>query len=80
MDEQVILQKFICRLHVNQLSRGGGVRYCDSCELIKPDRCHHCSVCNRYVHIWILCHTMIIDFIRCILKMDHHCPWLLLLF
>lgn len=37
---------------------GGGVRYCHICKAIKPDRCHHCSVCDR-----------------CILKMDHHCPW-----
>ena len=36
----------------------GGVRYCPRCRLIKPDRCHHCSLCNR-----------------CVLKMDHHCPW-----
>ncbi|XP_001632888.3 palmitoyltransferase ZDHHC15B isoform X2 [Nematostella vectensis] len=36
----------------------GGVRYCDICCHIKPDRCHHCSMCRK-----------------CILKMDHHCPW-----
>ncbi|GAV03633.1 hypothetical protein RvY_14029 [Ramazzottius varieornatus] len=36
----------------------GDLRYCDKCKIIKPDRCHHCSVCER-----------------CILKMDHHCPW-----
>ncbi|XP_072600926.1 palmitoyltransferase ZDHHC15 isoform X5 [Vulpes vulpes] len=34
------------------------VRFCDRCHLIKPDRCHHCSVCAM-----------------CVLKMDHHCPW-----
>ena len=36
----------------------GGVRICQWCFKTKPDRCHHCSQCNR-----------------CILKMDHHCPW-----
>ena len=38
--------------------RFGGVRICQWCYKAKPDRCHHCSQCNR-----------------CILKMDHHCPW-----
>lgn len=36
----------------------GGIRYCEKCNLIKPDRCHHCSLCRI-----------------CILRMDHHCPW-----
>lgn len=35
-----------------------GFRICEKCNLIKPDRAHHCSVCDQ-----------------CILKMDHHCPW-----
>lgn len=37
----------------------GGIRFCEKCNLIKPDRCHHCSICGI-----------------CILKMDHHCPWI----
>ncbi|KAG8553841.1 hypothetical protein GDO81_003569 [Engystomops pustulosus] len=34
------------------------IRFCDRCQVVKPDRCHHCSVCGM-----------------CVLKMDHHCPW-----
>ncbi|QLG73672.1 hypothetical protein HG535_0F01830 [Zygotorulaspora mrakii] len=37
----------------------GRFRLCRTCSVWKPDRCHHCSSCNR-----------------CILKMDHHCPWI----
>lgn len=37
----------------------GGIRYCEKCNLIKPDRCHHCSICGM-----------------CVLRMDHHCPWI----
>ena len=45
---------FFSHLPLNVL----GVRFCDKCKAIKPDRAHHCSVCGR-----------------CVLKMDHHCPW-----
>jgi hypothetical protein len=34
-------------------------RFCKKCVLPKPDRAHHCSLCQR-----------------CVLKMDHHCPWI----
>lgn len=27
----------------------GAVRYCEACSLVKPDRCHHCSMCRRCV-------------------------------
>eukprot|EP00927_Polykrikos_kofoidii_P082434 TRINITY_DN81_c0_g1_i2.p1 TRINITY_DN81_c0_g1~~TRINITY_DN81_c0_g1_i2.p1 ORF type:complete len:347 (-),score=33.68 TRINITY_DN81_c0_g1_i2:99-1139(-) len=39
--------------------RTGDRRYCKWCAKYKPDRCHHCRVCQT-----------------CILRMDHHCPWL----
>ncbi|KAJ9663662.1 palmitoyltransferase for Vac8p [Neophaeococcomyces mojaviensis] len=41
------------------VSSTGGARFCKKCQVLKPDRTHHCSTCKR-----------------CVLKMDHHCPWL----
>jgi len=37
----------------------GSGRWCRKCVKVKPDRCHHCRICQR-----------------CVLKMDHHCPWI----
>ncbi|EGN98546.1 hypothetical protein SERLA73DRAFT_183607 [Serpula lacrymans var. lacrymans S7.3] len=34
-------------------------KWCRKCWAPRPDRAHHCSICDR-----------------CVLKMDHHCPWL----
>ncbi len=36
----------------------GNEEYCLKCEAYKPERSHHCSICQK-----------------CVLKMDHHCPW-----
>ncbi|KAH3674230.1 hypothetical protein WICMUC_003472 [Wickerhamomyces mucosus] len=44
--------------HSIMIKHNGNFRYCNKCHNWKPDRCHHCSSCNK-----------------CILKMDHHCPW-----
>lgn len=33
--------------------------YCTRCKADRPERTHHCRVCDR-----------------CVLKMDHHCPWI----
>ncbi|KAM3722826.1 Palmitoyltransferase ZDHHC2 [Dirofilaria immitis] len=46
------------QIPVNNRNNDGSVRYCYKCNCIKPDRCHHCSVCGH-----------------CVLKFDHHCPW-----
>lgn len=37
----------------------GEVRTCSRCAKLKPDRSHHCRLCDT-----------------CVLKMDHHCPWI----
>ncbi|KAI8638787.1 DHHC palmitoyltransferase-domain-containing protein, partial [Parasitella parasitica] len=36
----------------------GDPRWCHACQIWKPDRAHHCRVCDA-----------------CVLRMDHHCPW-----
>ncbi|CAL5331885.1 unnamed protein product [Camellia sinensis] len=41
------------------LERRPAVVYCSHCKNGKPPRCHHCSVFGQ----------------RCVLKMDHHCVW-----
>ncbi|XP_051698563.1 palmitoyltransferase ZDHHC2 isoform X2 [Oryctolagus cuniculus] len=55
---QEVLRRAARDLPIYTRTMSGAIRYCDRCQLIKPDRCHHCSVCDK-----------------CILKMDHHCPW-----
>ena len=55
-----LLELFVVQLgvRVHQRSIQGAIRYCEKCFAVKPDRSHHCSVCEK-----------------CVLKMDHHCPW-----
>ncbi|CAM9338651.1 unnamed protein product, partial [Lampetra planeri] len=55
---QEILRRIAKDLPIYTRTNSGAVRFCERCQLLKPDRCHHCSVCDK-----------------CILKMDHHCPW-----
>lgn len=49
--------EFLSRRSI-MMKRDGRFRVCRTCFAWKPDRCHHCSRCDK-----------------CILKMDHHCPW-----
>ncbi|KAK3774673.1 hypothetical protein RRG08_035100 [Elysia crispata] len=52
------LESLAKKLPIQNRTIAGFPRYCEKCKTIKPDRCHHCSVCSC-----------------CVLKMDHHCPW-----
>ncbi|KAL1430332.1 hypothetical protein MTO96_015041 [Rhipicephalus appendiculatus] len=56
--ERVVLEDMATRRGVLTRLPSGAVSRCKPCDLVKPDRCHHCSGCKR-----------------CVLKMDHHCPW-----
>ncbi|VEN57184.1 unnamed protein product [Callosobruchus maculatus] len=57
--QNAILENLAKRLPITNVTVSGGVRFCEKCKVIKPDRAHHCSVCGV-----------------CVLKMDHHCPWI----
>eukprot|EP00933_Yihiella_yeosuensis_P006500 TRINITY_DN111202_c0_g1_i1.p1 TRINITY_DN111202_c0_g1~~TRINITY_DN111202_c0_g1_i1.p1 ORF type:complete len:318 (-),score=42.73 TRINITY_DN111202_c0_g1_i1:228-1181(-) len=45
-------------VEVKETKHSGERRHCKWCLKYKPDRCHHCRICNT-----------------CVLRMDHHCPW-----
>ncbi|KAG7247169.1 hypothetical protein CRUP_015089, partial [Coryphaenoides rupestris] len=44
--QQELLKKVVLEMPVYTRTAGGAVRYCNSCQVIKPDRCHHCSTCE----------------------------------
>ncbi|KOC60939.1 Palmitoyltransferase ZDHHC2 [Habropoda laboriosa] len=54
--QRQILERFAQHLPLTNRTINGGI--CEKCQLIKPDRTHHCGMCST-----------------CVLKMDHHCPW-----
>ncbi|CAL8355514.1 unnamed protein product [Merluccius merluccius] len=56
--QKQILVEIAKKLPIFSRAQSGAIRFCDRCQVLKPDRCHHCSVCET-----------------CVLKMDHHCPW-----
>lgn len=37
------------RIVVYTTNRDGSIRFCKTCEHVKPDRAHHCSTCNRCI-------------------------------
>jgi hypothetical protein len=47
------------KLFLERKQTTGEVRTCSRCAKLKPDRSHHCRLCDT-----------------CVLKMDHHCPWI----
>uniref|UniRef100_A0A8C2FUZ8 Palmitoyltransferase n=1 Tax=Cyprinus carpio TaxID=7962 RepID=A0A8C2FUZ8_CYPCA len=47
--QQEILKRVARNLPIYTRTGSGAIRYCDCCQLIKPDRCHHCSTCDRCV-------------------------------
>lgn len=64
-------------------------RFCRKCNQHKPPRCHHCSVCKlslSRLHFLtfvlkssfkglVVCVFFFNSGGRCVLKMDHHCVW-----
>jgi len=44
--DQVVIDK---DLPVSMRTIQGSVRYCDRCNIVKPDRAHHCSMCGNCV-------------------------------
>ncbi|CAE1287352.1 ZDHHC2_15_20 [Acanthosepion pharaonis] len=56
--QREMLLQYAKQLPLQNRTMSGAPRYCEKCKCLKPDRCHHCSVCSA-----------------CVLKMDHHCPW-----
>lgn len=49
-DSEKILRRIVDsrNLPVNMLTNDGKINVCLKCGLIKPDRTHHCSTCNKW--------------------------------
>ncbi|XP_018420452.1 PREDICTED: probable palmitoyltransferase ZDHHC20 isoform X2 [Nanorana parkeri] len=44
--QQEILKRAAKDLPIYTTTATKAIRYCERCQLIKPDRCHHCSTCD----------------------------------
>ncbi|CAL8399708.1 unnamed protein product [Gadus morhua 'NCC'] len=47
--QQEVLWRAAAGLPLYTRTGSGAIRYCDRCQVIKPDRCHHCSACDMCV-------------------------------
>ncbi|ESP00231.1 hypothetical protein LOTGIDRAFT_226027 [Lottia gigantea] len=47
--QRELLTNYAKTLPVLNRTLSGAPRYCEKCHCIKPDRCHHCSVCSACV-------------------------------
>lgn len=47
--QRLILETFSRTLPNINRTAAGSVRYCDKCKLVKPDRTHHCSICESCI-------------------------------
>uniref|UniRef100_A0A914VMJ4 Palmitoyltransferase n=1 Tax=Plectus sambesii TaxID=2011161 RepID=A0A914VMJ4_9BILA len=50
-ESRQILDRFVRQndLPVTMRAYDGSMRFCEKCQCVKPDRCHHCSVCGQCV-------------------------------
>ncbi|KAK3521949.1 hypothetical protein QTP70_020052, partial [Hemibagrus guttatus] len=48
-EKQEILKKLARSLTIYTRTGSSTIRYCDRCQVIKPDRCHHCFTCDKCV-------------------------------